>query len=147
MTVLVKPIAIWARLAATSGAAIARLARSSVAMAERFIPPLKGEGGARSAPGGGISSFCMYPTRLASLGTLPFQGGGKKFAGADETENASRLHKRLASDPFEVLIINLVARFLRQIERVENLQRLADVARAFFRIEREIGRASCRERV
>src|ERR1043165_4240523 len=81
MTVLVKPIAIWARLAATSGAAIAKLARSSMLIAERFIPPPTGEGGARSAPGGGISSFCIKPTRPPSSRPPPLPppspGGGR----------------------------------------------------------------------
>src|ERR1700736_5241500 len=55
------------------------------------------------------------------------------------TRPLSGLHERLPGDPLEVLVIDLLARLLGEVERVENLQRLADIARAFFRIERAVG--------
>src|SRR5262249_45987817 len=46
-----------------------------------FIPPPQGEGGARSAPGGGLHPETMHPTRRPGLragaAPSPFRGGIK----------------------------------------------------------------------
>jgi DNA polymerase-1 len=48
-----------------------------VSRAKSSIPPLQGEGGERSKPGGVTTTPAKDPTRPASPATLPLNGGGK----------------------------------------------------------------------
>src|SRR5215471_2080343 len=50
-----------------------------------------------------------------------------------------RLDQLAPDQPLEILVIDLVALCLGEIERIENPDRLADVARALLGIERTIG--------
>src|ERR1039457_6378466 len=48
-------------------------------------------------------------------------------------------HQLAAGDGLKVLVENLVARHLVELERFQNAQRLARIHRSVFRIERAIG--------
>src|ERR1035437_3523913 len=48
-------------------------------------------------------------------------------------------HQLAAGDGFKILVENLIAGFLAEIERLQNAQRLARIHRSVFRIERAIG--------
>src|SRR5262245_19867853 len=50
------------------------------------------------------------------------------------------LHKLLPRQLLEILVIDRVARLLRDIQAVDDLDRLADVARALLRVERAVRR-------
>src|SRR5262249_59425535 len=60
-------------------------------------------------------------------------------AGTAMTLPATSLHEPMPGDAFECLVIDLVTIGFGEIERLQNLDRIADVARSLFRIERAVG--------
>src|ERR1700722_6261790 len=58
---------------------------------------------------------------------------------AAPSERSASLHEFLARDRLEILVVDLLFHVLREIERLQNPQRFADVAGAFLGIERTVG--------
>src|SRR6516225_9910819 len=92
---------------------------------------------AGSAAGGAMSERVSMGRTLADA-ACRFMGGGR-FAHSASDPARSLLHELHPAHGFEVLEVDLVAVGLRQRQAVENLQRLAHIHRAAFRIERAVG--------